>query len=75
MIRLDIQEYCDSCCDFEPDVAKPVKTSFMAGPDDIMVVQSDTIVRCTHAKRCECIRRYLKQQMEEPKDIANEKND
>ena len=52
MIRLDIQDYCASCCDFEPDVTKPVK-----------VVQSDTIIRCTHAKRCECIKRYLHQQL------------
>lgn len=73
MIRLDIQGYCESCCDFEPDVTKPVKSTYTDGFDEVIVVQSDTIIRCKHAKRCECIRRYLKQQsMEEVKD--NEKS-
>lgn len=63
MIRLDIQDYCASCCDFEPDVTKPVKSSLSTGLNDVIVIQSDTIVRCTHAKRCECIKRYLSQQL------------
>ena len=63
MIRLDIQEYCASCCDFEPDVTKPVKSSLVSDSNEVIVVQSDTIVRCTHAKRCECIKRYLSQQL------------
>ena len=63
MIRLDVQEYCASCCDFEPDVTKPVKSSLVSGLNEVIVVQSDTIVRCTHAKRCECIKRYLSQQL------------
>lgn len=63
MIRLDIQDYCASCCDFEPDVTKPVKSSVATDLNEVTVVQSDTIVRCTHAKRCECIKRYLSQQL------------
>lgn len=63
MIRLDIQDYCASCCDFEPDVTKPVKSSVVTDFYEVAVVQSDTIVRCTHAKRCECIKRYLSQQL------------
>lgn len=63
MIRLDIQDYCASCCDFEPDVTKPVKSSFATALNEVTVVQSDTIIRCTHAKRCECIKRYLNQQL------------
>lgn len=59
MIRLYIQEYCDQCCDFEPDVTKPDK---IYGFDlDEPIVLSDTIIRCKYAKRCENIRRYLKQ--------------
>lgn len=57
MIRLDIKEYCDWCCDFEPDVTAPAK--LYAGED---IVMGDTIIRCTHAKRCEAIRRYLMRQ-------------
>ena len=63
MIRLDIQDYCDSCCDFEPDVTKPVKRSLATNLNEVIVVQSDTVVRCAHAKRCECIKRYLSQQL------------
>lgn len=63
MIRLDIQDYCASCCDFEPDVTKPVKSSVVTDLYEVAVVQSDTIVRCTNAKRCECIKRYLSQQL------------
>ena len=63
MIRLDIQDYCASCCDFEPDVTKPVKSSLATDLNDVIVVQSDTVVRCAHAKRCECIKRYLSQQL------------
>lgn len=63
MIRLDIQDYCASCCDFEPDVTNPVKSSLATGLNEVIVVQSDTIVRCTHAKRCECIKRYLSKQL------------
>lgn len=62
MIRLDIQEYCGACCDFDPDVTKPEKLSFATGLNTIDVVQTDTIIRCRYAKRCESIKRYLEQQ-------------
>ena len=63
MIRLDIQDYCDYCCDFEPDVTKPIKRSLVSDSNKTVVVQSDTVVRCAHAKHCECIKRYLSQQL------------
>ena len=59
MIRVDVQEYCDCCCDFEPEVVRP-KKYFKDDYDEITV--GDTIIRCTHAKRCEAIRRYLMRQ-------------
>lgn len=59
MIRVDVQEYCDCCCDFEPEVTRP-KKYFKDDYDEITV--GDTIIRCTHAKRCEAIRRYLMRQ-------------
>ena len=64
MIRLDIQDYCGLCCDFEPDVTKPFKQGHRVdGTDDYSLIQTDTIIRCKHSKRCESIRRYLKQQL------------
>lgn len=64
MIRLDIQDYCGLCCDFEPDVTKPFKQGHRVdGTDEYALIQTDTIIRCKHTKRCESIRRYLKQQL------------
>lgn len=66
MIRLDIQLYCDECCDFEPDVTRPFKQLHkIEGTDDISTIQTDTVVRCRHAKRCESIKRYLDKRLEE----------
>ena len=61
MIRLDIQPYCERCFDFDPDVIRPGK-ALVGG---MTVEQTDTIVRCKHARRCESIKRYLENQMKE----------
>lgn len=61
MIRLDIQGYCDACRDFTPDVTNPYN---LVGSDGT-VIQSDTIVRCSYAKRCEAIKRYLLKRIDE----------
>lgn len=58
MIRVEVQPYCDACCDFDPDVKKPEKMFFNNGAS----CQSDTIIRCKNAKRCEAIKRYLESQ-------------
>lgn len=59
MIRLVIEEYCQSCLDFTPDVAKPQRSVDATGQWGY----TDTIVTCEHCKRCAAIRRYLEQQM------------
>lgn len=65
MVRLDIQEYCHECMDFQPDVERPVK---MHNGDE--VIQSDTIVRCENRGRCAAIKRYLeKRQRECPPNV------
>ena len=58
MIRIEVQPYCDACCDFDPDVKKPEKMFY----NDGAFFQSDTIIRCKNAKRCESIKRYLDSQ-------------
>lgn len=63
MIRLEVQEYCHACSDFEPDVEKPEKyysgtaMSFFLGSEE--VIMTDTVVRCKYRKRCENLKRYL----------------
>ena len=54
MISLDVQEYCDNCLDFSPEVEKPQKIV----KSDGTIFQTDTIVTCEHATRCEMIKRY-----------------
>lgn len=60
MIRLDIQEYCQGCVDFCPDVERPIR---MFGDND-HIIQTDTVVRCEYRGRCEAIKRYLDRQKE-----------
>lgn len=63
MINLDIKEYCHSCCDFEPDVEKPVKNEvYSSDIGQFVIAQTDTIIHCKHARRCESIKRYLEKQ-------------
>lgn len=69
MIRLDILEYCDDCCDFEPDVTKPVRTALYSDNENKNIVQSDTIVRCKYAKRCESIKRYLERKAQQENNV------
>lgn len=61
MIRLDIQGYCDACRDFSPEVVD----SYNFVKPDGSVARSDTIVRCSNAKRCENIKRYLSKRLDD----------
>lgn len=59
MIKLDVEPYCCDCCEFDPDVTKAFNRFDAI---DGKVVRTDTIVSCSHAKRCETIKRYLERQ-------------
>lgn len=63
-IELDIKDYCCDCCDFVPDVTNPERVTLAdIWNNEILSRQTNTIVRCAHANRCEAIRRYLTRQM------------
>lgn len=63
MIRLDIREYCEACLDFEADVTKAEQIkSFINFDEAVTLCQTDTVIRCKYAKRCEGLKRYLEQQ-------------
>lgn len=67
-IRIDVKDYCAECCDFEPDVTKPERSTLYfesMGEQKNMVLQTDTIVRCKYRNRCEAIKRYLEKQKED----------
>ena len=63
MIRVEVQDYCATCLDFEADVIKPFhRATDPAGLD------ADTGIRCSDAKRCEAIKRYLEKQANEERN-------
>ena len=61
MILLEVEDYCQQCLDFTPDVVKPDRHH----TEDGELVLGDTIVRCEYRKRCAGIRRFLEKQMRE----------
>lgn len=64
-IKLEVESYCESCLDFEADVTKPERTTvWTIAPSTATTCQTDTIVKCKYAKRCEAIKRYLEKQKE-----------
>lgn len=59
-IVLDVKDYCSKCYDFEPDVTKPERiVGYDICNNPVLESQTDTIVRCRYARRCENIKRYL----------------
>ena len=64
MIRLDVEEYCQSCLDFTADVIAPNKSYL----EDGEIILGDTIVLCKYRKRCAGIKRYLESKAKESKD-------
>lgn len=52
MIKLDVEDYCHNCNEFEPDVHR--EHLYFAGKDKL-----ETVVRCEHRIRCESIKNYL----------------
>ena len=58
MIKLDVDEYCHSCAEFEPVVTERprlIEVSF-----EHFCFCGNTIVECKHRYRCEAIYNYLK---------------
>jgi hypothetical protein len=53
MIRLDVQDYCHSCPEFEASVVMI---------DHITKI--DTIIHCEHQFKCDRIKQYLKEKSE-----------
>ena len=60
MIRVDVEDYCQNCLVFHPDVTPPTRVLWSADKDDTGV--SDTVIKCTYRKRCAGIKRYLENQ-------------
>lgn len=61
-IRLITAEYCADCMDFGPVVKKPEKTYMINGAN---CIQTNTIVTCKNASKCENLVRYLRKEMKD----------
>ena len=61
MIKLEVEEYCQDCLDFNPDVIKPERIRTEGGN----TYYTDTVVQCKYHKRCSGITRYLEQKVKE----------
>ena len=65
-IKLNVEEYCQDCLDFEADVTKPTR---MYADDDVVRSYRRIVVRCKYRKRCANQIRYLEQKLKgEQKD-------
>ncbi len=63
MIRVEVEDYCQQCMDFSPDVTKPDRYWLRPNGGVEAPFGTDTIIRCEYRKRCAGIRRFLEQQM------------
>ena len=60
MIRVDVEDYCQDCLDFHPDVVKAERVVLGDAAS-----YTDTIIRCKYRKRCAGITRFLEHQIKE----------
>lgn len=61
MIKLEIEEYCQECLDFTPDVEKGRIIGGDYNCNRIICEPSiETTIRCKNRNRCRAIMRYLK---------------
>lgn len=68
MIKLDVQDYCHDCADFEPRVQLP---TILYGNDGSKMIVGDTIVDCEDSTRCARLYGHIKQGMEEKSSNEN----
>ena len=55
LIRLEVEDYCQSCTEFEPDVEYP--TNLYANLE--VVERTDTVIRCQSRHKCENLKRRI----------------
>ena len=64
MIKLEVEDYCQECQGFEPDV----DASDFYNPLNQNENIRDTIVRCRYRKRCANMVRYLERKLKNSKE-------
>ena len=67
MIRLNVDEWCQNCPEFDAE-------TFMACLySDNNVMHTDAVVKCKHQKRCQSITQFLASREKDPINISSEK--
>lgn len=69
-IRLIIDEQCQDCSEFEPDIEKNVQFNDYYDNHSHFTM-CITEIRCAHACRCQSINRYLERQNRKKKEKNN----
>ena len=59
MIRVEVEDYCQSCLDFAADVTTGQKSY----SEDLTCLITDTVIHCKYRRRCAAIRRFLEAQL------------
>lgn len=67
MIKLNIEDYCESCPDFEPDVKKEVLTTENYHYLESTFKYANTIITCKSRDRCNCFYRDMARKSEREK--------
>ena len=52
MIKLDVQEYCHKCPDFEAKVTGGPRSFYGTDGEVVEIIMADTVIRCTRAEKC-----------------------
>ena len=59
-IELKVENYCDNCGEFEPEIHKEETVYLNYGFNNVRRHQCKTTVRCKHEQRCMGMIEYLK---------------
>ena len=52
MIKLDVQDYCHRCPDFEAEVTGGPSSVYNTEGECGEIFMADTVIRCTRAEKC-----------------------
>lgn len=61
MIVLDVEKYCSTCPDFEPEIIERPSVVEDWGDGSILLERTigDTVIACAHKHRCDNICNYI----------------
>ena len=52
MIKLDVQDYCHRCSNFEAKVTGGPSSFYSTDGKVVEIIMADTVIKCTRAEKC-----------------------